>query len=280
MELIKPVALLRSSWSFFEENWKTLLSFAVLPFIISAIASVFFVVSGITSAYYWAIIGFVAYVAYLAVSVAFYPAITRLIHVAHSGDSEPKMLGDMIPEYYTYGFRMLWSTIVLFALAILVLVGSSILLFIPGVIMMVYISMYFNSYVIDGRKDFSALIDSYTLVKGRWWAVFWRMALLVGVCLGITVASLFVLSIILFFLSFVLPLWSIYGMWLIFQVILQACLMSLSITYIYKLFISLKTTRSADVKVSLFSKYVTAFLVVGIIVALIEIVGLTINRYH
>jgi hypothetical protein len=118
--------------------------------------------------------------------------------------------------------------------------------------------MYAFTLVIDGKKGFSALTESYTLVYGRWWAVLGRLlALALSMMLvWITVTAIaFLFGILLQGSFIVMGLISLIG---------SAIITPIALGYMYKLYVSLKATRQANVSTVSFKKWLVAFLIIGI----------------
>lgn len=60
-------------------------------------------------------------------------------------------------------------------LASLIILGGTLLVLVPGIIFAVWFAFYFYAIVLDNQKGLSSLHASKHLVKGRWFAVLWRL---------------------------------------------------------------------------------------------------------
>ncbi len=77
-----------------------------------------------------------------------------------------------IGESYRFGYRRLWSILlvgILFALAVF---AGLIALVIPGIIIAVRLSVAIPALVVEGKRGTAALGRSWDLVRGRSWSVF------------------------------------------------------------------------------------------------------------
>jgi hypothetical protein len=89
---------------------------------------------------------------------------------------------------YRYGFRRLWSVILISILVGLIVAAGFVLLIIPGIIFLVFLSASIPSLIVEDRRGTDALGRSWNLVSGEFWhalGVIFVAALLVGVVAGI-----------------------------------------------------------------------------------------------
>jgi hypothetical protein len=89
---------------------------------------------------------------------------------------------------YRYGFRRLGSVILLSLLVGLIVAVGFILLFVPGVIFLVFLSASIPVLIVENRRGTEALGRSWELVRGHFWhalVVILVAALIVGVVSGI-----------------------------------------------------------------------------------------------
>jgi hypothetical protein len=89
---------------------------------------------------------------------------------------------------YRYGFRRLWSVILISILVGLIVAAGFILLIIPGIIFLVFLSLSIPALIVEDRRGTDALGRSWGLVSGHFWhalGVIFVAALLVGVVSGI-----------------------------------------------------------------------------------------------
>jgi hypothetical protein len=89
---------------------------------------------------------------------------------------------------YRYGFKRLWSVILVSILVGLVVAVGFILLVIPGIIFLVFLSVAIPVLIVEGRRGTEAMGRSWNLVKGNFWHAFGVIvvaALIVGIISGI-----------------------------------------------------------------------------------------------
>jgi hypothetical protein len=89
---------------------------------------------------------------------------------------------------YRYGLKRLWSVILVSILVGLVVAAGFILLVIPGIIFLVFLSVSIPVLIVEGRRGTEAMGRSWNLVKGNFWHAFGVIvvaALIVGIITGI-----------------------------------------------------------------------------------------------
>lgn len=110
--------------------------------------------------------GIVSFVGTLASLVASLAMVNALAH------------GTDFAASYRVGLKLFWAEVLIGILTILALIGGSVLLVVPGI--MLGIALTFASYtlVVEDRHGMHALVASRKYVKGYWWAVVGRTLLL------------------------------------------------------------------------------------------------------
>lgn len=91
-------------------------------------------------------------------------------------------------EAYRYGFRRLWSILLIGLLVGLAVTGGFLLLVVPGFFILVRLISAIPVLVIEGRRGREALSRSWNLARGHGWPVFGTlvlMAILTGIVTGI-----------------------------------------------------------------------------------------------
>jgi hypothetical protein len=89
---------------------------------------------------------------------------------------------------YRYGFRRLWSVILISILVGLIVAAGFILLIVPGIIFLVFLSASIPALIVENRRGTDALGRSWSLVQGNFWhalGVIFVAALIVGIVSGI-----------------------------------------------------------------------------------------------
>jgi len=245
--LIGPVDLLKSSLALYGKIWKQAIGVSIIPLIISLVGLCLAVVSALSrSIVLTAVVAIIVAVASVIFSIARIPA---LLEVVRSGDGGTTA---SIKGAYRFAFGIFWSFLLIIIIQLFISLGSFVLFIIPGIIVGVYISFSVFTRTLDGFKGFSALTESYSLVRGRWWPVFGRslfMALIIGI-----------VSIVISLIT--------HGVPIIGQVILGITVVPVAFIYQYLLYNNLKATRQ-QVSTESFKKWLMAFLVIGIIAAIL-----------
>jgi len=261
-QLTGPAALFSSAWKLYRDHWKIIVPIVILPALGSYIGQLLALTHSVAPAVIGGLIG----VAAAIFSIAMAPA---LINAIHRLSTEPGALITLKGQY-RIGFGLFWPVILLGIINGLVVFGSFFFLVIPAIIVGVYCCFYAFALVIDGKRGFSALTESYSLVKGRWWPVLGRLLFFI-------VAYIFV-WLILAGLAFVLgkafgvhaPVAGtaistgsfVIGM--VVNLIGTSILIPLGLVYMYGLYMSLKATREASVETGFFKKWLIAFICVGV----------------
>lgn len=71
--------------------------------------------------------------------------------------------------------HLILPSLIISILTSLIILGGMVLLIIPGIIFAIWFAFSFYAVAIDNHKVATALNTSKNLVRGRWWAVLWRL---------------------------------------------------------------------------------------------------------
>jgi hypothetical protein len=94
-------------------------------------------------------------------------------------------------EAYRFGYRRLWTIVLVGILYVLVVAFGLILLIVPGIIFAVRFSVFVPAIVVERRRGTEALSRSWNLTRGRSWSVFGAFivaAFLAGIVSGVFTA--------------------------------------------------------------------------------------------
>ena len=269
----------------FTRNWKTLGMIAVVPLILNSIMQIL-LVTGMS----WGIL--VAILLGITSAVLSFMSVIALVMSIHILYSDPNAV-ITVQESYKKSLKYFWPMVLVSIIAAVAQIGGFILLIIPGVIFIVYTAFYVFTLVLDDKRGLSAFTESYGLVKGRWWAVFGRMIVMALVALAISLGIGFLYGLISSIFGGAMTqsiqtissgsdwVWLIIG--LIVNIIIGSAITIFSLSYIYRMFVSLKEKRVAVVDTSKFKKWVIGFLVIGpiaiviITATLITVVALSVS---
>lgn len=255
-----PITLFKFGWNLLIKHWGKLLIVMIVPMVIFVVG-VLFIVTGSTIT---TVLGVLVMITGIAFSIASVPATIKIIHKV---TVSPETLIS-IKEEYKFGFSVFWSFLLVSIIGGLVSAGSFTLLIIPGIFIAVCIITYKFSFIVDEKRGFSALIESFSLVRGRWWKVFGRVLFMI---LVVFVAYLinFGLSYLVGMLPTVLEI--IFG--IIVGFAFTVFYSSFSYAYLYRLYVSLKQSRATDVSTSTFRGWIIAFLCIGAILIPLAFLG-------
>lgn len=256
-KLIGPIELVSSSWKLFRAHWKLLISIVILPSAITTVAQLLFN----TGYPAFVILGLILIVVAILLGIVMQPAAISAIHRL-SVETGAQLT---VKGQYKIGFTYFWSIVLLIILQVFIMIGSFALLIIPGIIVSTYVGMYILARVLDDKRGFAAFSESFSLVKGRWWKVIGRLLFM-----GLVFA---VFALVVSGLGYILNLISGFGpksegaiaVSLLASLVSNAILGPLALVYIYKLYVSLKSTRLSGVSTAMFKKWLVAFLVIGIV---------------
>jgi hypothetical protein len=263
-KIIGPIELLNSSWNFFKKNWKIFVSIIIIPSVLTYIGKSLLEIQSTNTTVLGFIFSIVGGVLSVVMSVALIDAVRRV-----SSDPTTSL---NIKDQYMLGFKYFWSIILVSIISGLAALTGFALFIIPGIIIGIYISLSTYALVIDGKKGFSALTESYSIIYSRWHIAFARLFVLVLVmgAIQIFVSSITFLIIWLCGVDMhalvvdqqQLPLYLS-----LFTFILGLCaeivIVSIGYIYTYNLYIALKVTRMPEVSITKFKRWVIAFIIIG-----------------
>lgn len=172
-KMIKISDLITKAWDFYRKNFKLLLPIIIILFLVSTLESV------IRSFVYQPDDYVGIYVIGMIISIPFYLAMLWLTVVMI--EFLARMLkGEKaaLESIYKIALKKLPMAILISLLVGLAVVGGTLLLIIPGIIFAIWFNFSIYTYVLEGKTGTEAMKESKILVKGRWWPVFWRLALL------------------------------------------------------------------------------------------------------
>lgn len=182
-----PISLIKQSINLYKNNYKFLLSLALLPLIIGLIQNIIsqfllgmgYQTPGTGSAIVLVIFMFVIGIFAFIVQIVFQISLLKSVYEIDKGKSNLDL-----KEIYGSSLRLFFPFIWVSILSALSSLFPAILLIIPGLILFGYISWSTNALICDNRRGLSALSTSFYYVRGNWWPVFWRLIVLVIVFLA------------------------------------------------------------------------------------------------
>jgi hypothetical protein len=152
---------------------------------------------------------------------------------------------------YLKGFKIFWPFAVVSIAFGLILISGEYLIFIPGIILFVYLLFSGFEFMVEDKRGFDALLGSWALVKDRWWAIFGKL-LLVGLLLGLVIFVVEIaIAILLAILSVIAALLHLWVILIVFGVLCAVAIIGAIILLVYpmilivyfELYFNLKETR-------------------------------------
>ncbi len=255
------MALFSPAWNLFKPRWKILALIAIIPSLVMYLGRL-----GLSSgSISFAVLGGILSVAGLVLSVALQPGMMDAVRVLSANPQAPLT----VKGQYKTGFAFFWPLVYLSILQGFIFMGSAIFFILPAIAIAGYISVCVYSCVLDGKRGFDAFLDSFSLIRGRWWSVVGRLvslSLTFAVSSLISVGAVFIVGGVLGFSTN-----SVAGTNLadIMSLIVNAALMPIAVAYLYNLYLSLKAARDASVSAASFKKWLTAALWIGVVVSVL-----------
>ncbi|MBU6427044.1 hypothetical protein KGQ27_02270 [Patescibacteria group bacterium] len=261
--LAGPSELIKSAWNLFKAHWRMLAAIAVIPSILTFVSQMLMA----TGAGVMVIVALILSILAVILSFVMQGALIDAVKQYSNNASAKLSVGDQ----YSFGFRYFWPFVLIIVIQALVFGGSFILFVFPGIIISVYAAVYAMTLFVDNKRGFNAFSESFSLIKGRWWKVFGRLiilALLVLACYvvieGIVVSLISVLFGIGSFSSVVLTSLA--------NIVMAVTVGPFATAYLYKMYESLKATRSGQVLTETFRIWLKVFLVFGAVAVLVLII--------
>lgn len=166
-----PTVLFKQSYEFYKTHMRTIATIVAIPFGVSVIQALLYRSSAVSSL-----------LSLVFLVVNFLATITLLRMIAGNGVTEGK-----ISDAYSKAGGLLIPFIWFSILSGLATFGGFALLVIPGIYLSVMLSMSTYSFIVDGKRGMSALVQSWNYVKGYWWPVFGRLVFLTVIVLVVTI---------------------------------------------------------------------------------------------
>ena len=165
--LVSPADLLRTALHHYRAHIQYLITLFTVPFVLTTLAflsSLGF--SRPTLALVSGLLGLGASITALSASIG-------LISALAAGT-----LGESIVTTFRRSYPLLIPFIILACVNLFISLGSFSLLIIPGLILSILLSQTVFTFIIDGKRGFTALLASWQLVRGFFWQVVVRLAIL------------------------------------------------------------------------------------------------------
>lgn len=251
-----PSVLFKNAWDLYKRNWKTLSYLVGAPLLI-LYAGQFLNVTRMPSL---EIMGLLLSICGLVMAIAMQGALADTISKFDSGQTAIK-----VNDEYKFGFSIFWSMVFLAVLSFFFFLGSFVIFVIPAIVLGIYGGMYVYARVLDGKKGFSAFMESYSLVKGRWWGVFGRMLYIAAIYIVLAIVVGLVGRAIDLILGFSKGDAGTALVSIIASLFIGSFFVPVISAYTYKLYRSLQSTRPTLANTKAFKNWLITFLVIGIV---------------
>lgn len=176
--LIKAGEIIKNSWEIYAKNWRRLFPYMLMIFLPNFILGPV----GFASIYLdkFAPRGFFMYLNNLIVFAVFVASLIFTLWAAAAMAKNLKTLAEGQPDLKWRDAlgntsRFIWPIIYTSLLVMLIILGGTILLIIPGIIFSVWYVFAYYAVIFEEKKGYEALKTSKALVTGRWWGTLWRL---------------------------------------------------------------------------------------------------------
>lgn len=179
-------AIIRESFSLYKKNFKVFLPYVTLFFVPYVLISLM----PIANVYIFSLLGgtssgsgamkmlslLLIAIIYITLIIFVLWASTTLTRVMNDRcDTKEEKLILSTKEEMNKAKKYLWPLIITGLLTVLIVMGGTLMLLIPGIIFSLWYGFSSYAVMLDDKKGMEALNYSKSLVKGRWWGVFWRL---------------------------------------------------------------------------------------------------------
>jgi len=196
--LISIPDLFKRSWALYKEGFwffAKLMGFNLLAFLCMVPAGLLLALATATNRFY--AIAF-ALIIFLTVLLAVIVVCLGL-HIAMLLSIKDRNFVGTIKDYFNWSKPLVWPYAWVSVLTGLVIMAGFILFIVPGIIFAVWFGLAKYAAILDGKKGAEALKYSKSLVKGNFWPVLGRIALLVAMAMILSSISSVGFMINLFF---------------------------------------------------------------------------------
>ncbi len=182
--------LIGQSLSLYKKNFRILILIGLVPVVYSILQFIISAIIGRANPVLLIIVSVILGIVSFVVQVTY--QVTLLKAVSEINHQRPISL----KEIYKKGLGLFWPFVWLTILVLLTFAGSTILLFIPGLIAMIYIAFASFNFVDGDKRGLNSLSDSFYYVRGNWWRVFRRLVAIMFIVVIIFAIIGFIFSII------------------------------------------------------------------------------------
>ena len=256
------VELLADSWKLYKKHMNMLALIGVIPFIFEGAKML--LTPGFAIEY-----GFPMWITViLLVAVAVFAILSLVFNLVM-----PLALASAVDEglrnkkldparLYKTAFSNLIQYLFVVMLLVIVCVGGSVLLCIPGIIVSVYINFALFTFLFEDKHGIDALVMSAWYVRDLWWSVFGRKLALLFVSFVAMYVFIVISACILIPLGFSLTVFGI-----IFELFVFMIIVPFMMTYLYVLYKDVKSVKGSKGPDKAFTEETEKIFIVLLVVA-------------
>lgn len=253
-KLLSASALFGQAWEIYKKRWGTLTVIVLIPFIILTVvvslSGVFVaafmlpIVLGVSSFSPILLVVLIPILVVVSVILGLLVQAWSQTALVYAIKDREENIG--VIESYRRARKKVFSYLWVVILSGLVVVGGMILLVVPGIIFMVWISFGLVVVVMEDQKGLKALLVSREYVRGNWGGVLWRL-IFVGLCsMIVSFGASFLIEAVL--KSVAIPYLLTIVSTLI-NAVINAVITCFAVTYVYSLYSNLKSLKGGSVVV-------------------------------
>lgn len=175
--LITASEIINKSWTLYQKNYRVIAHYLLLLFIPTGLMAIASVIIGSFTAVFltfglgvplivYLAMGLLASIASLWLSIS----LMRAIYSFYLGSTTKSL-----KENLQTSLQLIWPAILISLVSSLIIFGGLLLLIIPGLMLIIWLAFSFYAVILDNQRVTDSLSTSRNLVRGRWWAVLWRL---------------------------------------------------------------------------------------------------------
>lgn len=180
-----------------------------------------------------------------------------------------------IKDSYRQAKSLFWPVIFISVTSQLAIVGASLLLIVPGIILSGYLTFSQYELYVEGKRGIQALLGSWNLIKGYWWSVVFKV-IATGLIVGLFTAAIFTILAVPAIVIGVALKGSVAGIityvvaGTFFALVFFLFLAPLSILVIFEIYYDLRAVKAGNIGVDVAldasrKKKITALAIFGIV---------------
>ncbi len=180
--------------------------------------------------------GWAVYLAALVIATMFGVLMSIALTYAMAG------MTTSVKSSYGMALKSFWRYILLGLVSVVLVTLGFLFLIVPGIIVSVWIVFAYFILLLENESIIAALKKSREYVRGHWWGVLIRLAVL-----SITMAVVvFALQLLISFLLSFLPFLAAQVVYVLVTLVLAGFLTPFSLLYVYQMYLELKSEKETS----------------------------------